>query len=330
MKTRQVTPLWKRNSDVERVKVSPDSAQLGFWVTGPDGGLYTMTLSNRETKKIVSVPGPQWRNQGGGEFEWSPDLRWICYAHRGESKAWNLWIVAANGVGEPRNVTRLYAHHGQPAWSPDGKYLFFRSNRDGNGLYVLPLTREDVRVSDTDLKFIKPTNAVTVKIEFEDIHRRIRKVSSQSPQSHLQVTAEGQIVFIAEGDVASIGYDGKDFKKLTSGGGKSHLRVSKDGKKAFFLGSGELYSMSLSGKEEKTTFTAEWERNIRAERQAALLPSQPVLIALHQPVGPPRKIAHAVQPGGAGTEGTRLNPDAAGNSAQPPARSPDWPVPADF
>ncbi len=270
VKTRKVTPLWKRDSDVEKVKVSPDGSTLGFWVTGPDGGLYTLTLTNKEVKKLVSVPGPQWRNQGGGEFAWSPDMRWICYSHRGESKAWNLWIIAADGSGQPQNITKLYAFHGQPAWSPDGKYLFFQSNRDGNGLYVLPLTREEVRVSDTDLKFVKPTNAVTVKIEFEDIHRRIRKFASQSPSSSLSVTAEGLIVFISEGEVCSIGYDGKDFKKVTTGAGKSQLRVSKDGKKAFYTSGGELFSMALSGgKEEKATFTAEWERNIRAERQAS-------------------------------------------------------------
>jgi Tol biopolymer transport system component/C-terminal processing protease CtpA/Prc len=270
VKSQKVTLLWKRNSDVERLKISPDGTTLGFWVTGHDGGLYTMTISNREVNKLVSVPGPQWRGQGGGDYEWSPDMRWICYAHRGESKAWNLWIVPANGAGEPRNVTRLYAHHGQPAWSPDGKYLFFQSNRDGNGLYVLPLTREDVRASDTDLKFVKPTNAITVKIEFEDIHRRIRKVVSQTPQSDLMVTAEGLIVFVSDGEVWSVSYDGKETKKVTSGGGKSQLRVSKDGKKASFISNGELYTMTPSGgKEEKVTFTAEWERNIRAERQAA-------------------------------------------------------------
>jgi Tol biopolymer transport system component/C-terminal processing protease CtpA/Prc len=270
VKSRKVTPLWQRNSDVERLRVSPDGKMLGFWVTGPDGGLYTMTLSNKEMKKLVSVPGPQWRGQGGGDYEWSPDMRWICYAHRGESKAWNLWIVPSDGSAEPRNVTRLYAHHGQPAWSPDGKYLFFQSNRDGNGLYVLPLTGEEVRVSDTDLKFVKPTNAVAVKIEFEDIHRRIRKVGSQTPQADLSVTAEGQIVFISDGDIWSVSYDGKETKRLTSGGNKSQLRVSKDGKKAFFVNNGELFSMKLDGgKEEKITFTAEWERDIRAERQAA-------------------------------------------------------------
>jgi tricorn protease len=270
VKSRKVTPLWKRSSDVERLKVSPDGTTLGFWVTGPEGGLYTMTISNQEIKKLVDAPGPQWRDQGGGDYAWSPDMQWICYAYRGESKAWNLWIVPATGSAEPRNITRLYAYHSQPAWSPDGKYLFFQSNRDGNGLYVLPLTREEVRVSDTDLKFVKPTNAVTVKIEFEDIHRRIRKVVSQTPSSSLTVSAEGQIAFISEGDIWTVSYDGKDTKRLTSGGGKSQLRVGKDGKKAFFVGNGELYTVKLDGgKEEKVSFIAEWERNIRAERQAA-------------------------------------------------------------
>jgi Tol biopolymer transport system component/C-terminal processing protease CtpA/Prc len=277
VKSRKVKPLWERNSDVERLKVSPDGKQLGFWVAGPEGGLYTLTLSNSEVKRIVNAPGVQWRGQGGGDFEWSPDMRWICYAHRGESKAWNLWIVQANGAGEPQNVTRLYAHHGMPAWSPDGKYIFFQSNRDSNGprdpgtLYVLPLTREDVRVADTDLKFVKPTNAVTVKIEFEDIHRRIRKVgASQTPQNDLTVTAEGLIVFISDGDIWSVTYDGKETKRLTSGGNKSQLRVSKDGKTAFFINNGELATMKLEGgKETKVTFSADWERDVRAERLAS-------------------------------------------------------------
>ncbi|HMJ89004.1 MAG TPA: S41 family peptidase [Candidatus Acidoferrum sp.] len=270
VKTREVKPLWERSSDAERLKISPDGQHLGFWVAGPDGGLYTLTLSNSELKKVVSVPGVQWRGQGGGEFEWSPDMRWICYAHRGESKAWNLWIVPANGAAPPQNVTRLYAHHGMPAWSPDGKYLFFQSNRDGNGLYVLPLTREDIRLADTDLKFVKPTNTVTVKIEFEDIHRRIRKVGSQAPQNDLTVTAEGQIVFISERDVWSVSYDGKETKRVTTGGNKLQLRVSKDGKSLFFLNNGELFTAKIEGsKETKVTFSADWERDIRAERKAS-------------------------------------------------------------
>ena len=74
-------------------------------------------------------------------------------------------------MGEPVNVTRLNAHHSQPAWSPDGKYLFFQSNRDGDGLYVLPLNPESARSDDTDIKYEKPKDGMEVEINFTDIRK---------------------------------------------------------------------------------------------------------------------------------------------------------------
>jgi tricorn protease len=266
----EAVSLWNRNEDITGLRVSPDGKQLSFWVSGREGGLYVMPIDgSEEPRRIVKVPGPQWRGVGGGDYAWSPDMKWIAFSRRGESRAWNISIVPAEG-GDPINVTRLYAEHSEPAWSPDGKYLFFQSNRDGDGLYVLPLTAESVRTSDTDVKFEKPTNAVTVKIEFDNIQRRIRKVTSQSPQADLQITQDGLIVFISENDVWSVTYDGKETKRLTTGGGKSGLRLLKDSKKATYVHSGELYTLSLDSKSsDKVTFAADWERDVRAERQAA-------------------------------------------------------------
>src|SRR5438093_11023333 len=102
--------------------------------------------------------------------------------------------------------------------------------------------------------------------------RRIRKVTAQSPQGDLTVTAEGLILFVSEGDIWSVGYDGKETKRLTTGGGKSQLRVNKDGKKGFYIQNGELYTLGVDSKSsEKVSFTAEWERDVRAERQAAFM-----------------------------------------------------------
>ena len=229
--TGKTQSLWNREENVAGLKISPDSKQLGFWAAGKEGGLYVMDLASRETRRVVKVPGPQWRGVGGGDFAWSPDMRWIAYTYRGESRAWNIWIVPAAG-GSPVNVTRLYAQHSQPAWSPDGKYLFFQSNRDGDGLYALPLTQEVIRTSDTDIQFQKPTNSVRVEIEFTDTSRRIRKIASQNPESDLSITAEGVILFVSGGDLWSVTYDGKETKRLTTGGGKAQLRIAKDGKKS--------------------------------------------------------------------------------------------------
>ncbi|HKQ37314.1 MAG TPA: S41 family peptidase [Verrucomicrobiae bacterium] len=269
LETRETKSLWNRNENVTGLRVSPDGKQLGFWVAGKDGGLYMLDLENNDTRRVVKVPGPHWNGIGGGDFAWSPDMKWIAYTFRGESRAWNIWMVPTEG-GDPINVTRLYARHGHPTWSPDGKYLFFQSNRDGDGLYVLPLKGESVRTADTDIKFEKPTNSVTVEIDFEDISRRIRKVASQDPQSDLVITRDGLILFVSDGEIYSVTYDGKETKKLTSGGGKFQLRINKEGTKAFFVQNGELYTMNVDSKSaEKVAFTAEWERDVRAERRAA-------------------------------------------------------------
>ncbi|HTD85200.1 MAG TPA: S41 family peptidase [Candidatus Binatia bacterium] len=267
--TLETKSLWNHNENVTGLRVSPDGKELGFWVAGKEGGLYMLDLESGQSRRVVKVPGPHWNGIGGGDFAWSPDMKWIAYTFRGESRAWNIWVVPTEG-GDPINVTRLYARHGHPTWSPDGKYLFFQSNRDGDGLYVLPLKGESVRTADTDIKFEKPTNSVAVEIDFEDISRRIRKVASQDPQSDLVITRDGLILFVSDGEIYSVTYDGKETKKLTSGGGKFQLRINKEGTKAFFVQNGELYTMNVDSKgTEKVAFTAEWERDVRAERRAA-------------------------------------------------------------
>lgn len=269
LKSMKATPLWNRNDDLNGVTISPDGKQLSFWVSGREGGLYLLELESGETRRLVKLPGSHWRGQGGGDYAWSPDLKWIAYSARSESRAWNIFIVPTSG-GEPVNVTRLYAQHREPAWSPDGKYLYFQSDREGSALYVLPLQKESFRNADADLKFEKPGTNVTVQIDFEDISRRIRRFASQSPQNNLSVTPDGTLVFLSEGDVWSVSYDGKETKRLTTGAGKSALRVAKEGKKISYIMAGDMYTMNIGGSgAEKITFTAEWDRDVRAERRAA-------------------------------------------------------------
>lgn len=269
VETKEVRALWERDEDIGRPQVSPDGKTLGFWVSGKEGGLYVMPLETLQPRRVVKSPGPQLSGSGGGQFTWSPDLQWIAYEGRGDRLSQNIWIVPAEG-GESINVTRLYAQHGNPVWSPDGKYLLFSSDRDGRGLYALPLKWEEVRTTDTDLKYEKPEGSVHVEIDFRDLSRRIRKVTPQFPQDDITVTPDGTIYFVSEGDIWSVGWDGKEPKRITNGGGKSQFRAVAEGKKGFFVQNGELYSLPLDSKSiERVTFTADWDRDVRAERKAA-------------------------------------------------------------
>ena len=268
-----VRPLWNRDEDVTRVKLSPDGQQLGFWVAGKEGGLYTLTVTNGapvEPKRLVRVPGTHARGSGGADFEWSPDMKWIAFTKRGENRSVNIWIMPTAG-GEPVNVTGLNAFHSQPTWTPDGKHLLFNSNRDGEALYILPLTPEAVRTEDTDVKFEKPSGPVEVKIDFKDISRRIRRFAAQAPQSDLTVSSDGVIYFLSDGDIWSVSYDGKETKRLTTGSGKAGLRLSRDSKRMNFVQTGDLYVMPVGGAATKVTFTAEFERDVAAERRASFV-----------------------------------------------------------
>ncbi len=276
IETLEVKRLYDRPADVTRLKLSPDGKFLGFWVSGGDGGLFTLNLETNEVKKVLHEPGTHWYGLGGGDFAWSPDMRWICVQRVSPNRgARNLWILPADGSGEPINITRLNSFHGQPAWSPDGKYLFFSSTREGNALYVVPLTRETARLQDTDIKFEKPKEdePLEVKIDFDGIDQRIRRHSNQQPQADLVVASDGKIYFISEGDIWQVSYDGNESRRLTSGGGHAFLRVSPDAKKLFYVRNSELYVMNLqaNNRVDKVEFRAEFEVDTNALREAAFV-----------------------------------------------------------
>ncbi len=74
----------------------------------------------------------------------SPDGRWIVYS----SRASGLAAIYLRSVGGQQafNLTKdSPADDTQPAFSPDGEQIAFRSERDGGGLFVMARTGESVR-----------------------------------------------------------------------------------------------------------------------------------------------------------------------------------------
>lgn len=271
--TQAVQPVWAGKSDAKSPRLSPDGMLLGFWVEGKEeegGGLYTIPADlSAPMKRILTIPG-----NAQGEFSWSPDQQWLAYTKSSrESNGVNLWITKADGTGGPVNVTRLNAFHSQPTWSPDGKYLYFQSSRDGSGgLWVLPLTREEARTDELELKYTKPTAPVKVVIDFEDIHYRLRKLSTQNPEGSLQASeVDGVLYYISGGSLWLTSYDGKDTRSLT-GGGIANLRVNAAGDTATFHRGGQLFTFKLKvpgAQPALVSFRAVVLQDQRATRQVA-------------------------------------------------------------
>jgi Tol biopolymer transport system component len=75
---------------------------------------------------------PRARNE---DMSWpavSPDGRRIAFSQLGD-----IWVVNADGSGEIR-LTQSGAQDTRPGWSPDGEWIAFETDRDGNGeIYVM-------------------------------------------------------------------------------------------------------------------------------------------------------------------------------------------------
>ena len=89
----------------------------------------------------------------------SPDGRWIAYAETRDEDA-NLYlrpVAATDGAGpEERALTTGPAKDLSPRWSPDGRRLLFRSDRDGKGteLFTLELSSGAITQLTDDDAFV--------------------------------------------------------------------------------------------------------------------------------------------------------------------------------
>lgn len=106
---------------------SPDGRQVAF-VSLEDGRSRLEVLDVETGRASVLSEG-----EGLAEFAapaWSPDGRQLAVAYKPEHGTWDLALVDAGG-GSPVRLWTDPALDRNAAWSPDGRYLFFDSERSG-------------------------------------------------------------------------------------------------------------------------------------------------------------------------------------------------------
>ncbi|MCX7642529.1 MAG: S41 family peptidase [Armatimonadetes bacterium] len=284
---KQITNHPYRDFDIDW---SPDSRKLAF-ISERDGNneVYIVDVKTRELKRLTTTPdavesNPKWSPNGNyvafvrgpfgkqlcwvdvntgeekivvegpfiGEFEWSPDGRWICFNRRGPANnVTDLYIVPWNG-GKVVNVTRLPYWNGSIVWTKEGKHIVFRSNRTDNNvdIYVLPLERPKERFDEEEAERKPPERKEgdkrlpEVKIDFTDIHKRIRRLTATIfDEGGFAVSPDGKtVIFTAtsvdQPEIWSIPLEGGSLTRLASGVPASQLQFSPDGNKLYFLSTG--------------------------------------------------------------------------------------------
>ncbi|MCS7266187.1 MAG: S41 family peptidase [Armatimonadetes bacterium] len=231
-------------------KWSPTGNYVAF-VRGPFGKQLCWVDVNTGEEKVV-VEGPLI-----GEYAWSPDSRWICFNRRDNSNnVTDLYIVAWNG-GEPVNVTRMPYWNGSIVWTRDGKNIVFRSRQtdDNTEIFVLPLERQKEKLDEDDegrktgdeRKGKEGEKKLPeVKIDFTDIHKRIRRLTTTVfDEGSFVVTPDSRtVIFVAspvdQPEIWSIPLEGGSLTRLASGFSASQFQFSPDGNRLYFLSTGGI------------------------------------------------------------------------------------------
>ena len=101
---------------------SPD----GHWIANndKDDELWIFDTQTKQNKLIAKSI-----NGGFGDFAWSPDSQWLAYVE-GAANQYDQIKLLRVSTGETHTITSDYYYSENPAWSVDGKWLYFLSDRE--------------------------------------------------------------------------------------------------------------------------------------------------------------------------------------------------------
>jgi tricorn protease len=180
------------------LKWSPEGSLVAF-IKGR-GDLWVMNADGKDARRVLA----SW---SAPEYDWSPDGKWLVFARYDNDFNRDIWLLPADASREPFNLSRHPFNEGSPVWSPDGKVIAFTGRRAGEqtDIYFVWLREEDDEKDTRDRTLEKALDKINkartmgpkkpedaakpddkpapgkkgvpeVAIDFEKIHKRIRRV----------------------------------------------------------------------------------------------------------------------------------------------------------
>jgi tricorn protease len=225
-KAMRYTPEW-----------SPDGKRLAF--SDKDGKLFVLTLANKALEQVADETRGQVH-----DYAWSPCGTHLAFSLSDPNETRSLFIWSV-GQQQPRRATDAVFNEFDPAWDPEGNYLYYLSNREfapqlgtsewnfvtnrSTGIYALAL-RKDVKnpfppesdeVNDPDRKKAdekkekeKAKDASTeppkpikpIAIDFDGLAERVVRVPVPADNYGALAAIKGHILFMRRGSM----YYGRD------------------------------------------------------------------------------------------------------------------------
>jgi len=106
---------------------SPDSKKIAF--SDKTGSLFIVDI---EAGSPELVDKDEWSTMAS--YCWSPDSRWLAYS-KNMTNSNSAIMIYDTAEHKTRQVTSNYYSDTDPVFDPEGKYLFFRSNRSFTPVY---------------------------------------------------------------------------------------------------------------------------------------------------------------------------------------------------
>jgi len=106
---------------------SPDSEKIMFSDAGVN--LYYIDV---ETREITQIDHSDYA--GGSNFftgVWSPDSNWVAYSMNSANYFTSIYLYSLE-EGRSHQITSDMTNDNNPAWDPDGRYLYFAADREFN------------------------------------------------------------------------------------------------------------------------------------------------------------------------------------------------------
>jgi len=101
---------------------SPDGKHIAHF--NKDQELWVFDVDTKKQTKLASA-----NNGDFGDIEWSPDSRWLAYSAPVDNLMTMMYLYNSESAAITPITSDRYDSF-SPAWSPDGKWLYFLSNRN--------------------------------------------------------------------------------------------------------------------------------------------------------------------------------------------------------
>ena len=241
-----------QNSDTYKYNPvwSPDSKKL-LWGDKKLRLQYVDILS-KEVKLVDQATSWEMR-----DYDWSPDSRWISYSRPEPRSATRVWIYNI-GSGDKLPVTDEWYDSRGPAFSDDGKYLFFTSDREFNPVYSNTEWNHVYQdmgkvffvtlAKDTPNPFAPENDEVTIKEETREDGEEKKKKEKDSKENasadekKVKVDADGII-----GRIVALPVGAGNYWNISPVGNKVYYTFMNSGS-----GSPEVKVFDLEGKKESS------------------------------------------------------------------------------